>query len=180
MTKPEIRRLMRQLKAELSDEQKESLSQEVFAKIENCDAFKNARNVMLYHSLPDELPTHEVVIKWTLNKKVYLPRCNGDELDVVKFQPQTMQTGSFNIIEPQGEPVDKNLMDLVIVPAVAFDGKGGRVGRGKGYYDRLLNGCNATKIVVGYPFQLIEEVPAEEHDIKMNYIVTPDKFIEIK
>lgn len=180
MTKPEIRRLMRQLKAELSDEQKESLSQEVFAKIENCDAFKNARNVMLYHSLPDELPTHEVVVKWTLNKKVYLPRCNGDELDVVKFQPQTMQTGSFNIIEPQGEPVDKNLMDLVIVPAVAFDGKGGRVGRGKGYYDRLLNGCNATKIVVGYPFQLIEEVPAEEHDIKMNYIVTPDKFIEIK
>lgn len=180
MTKPEIRRLMRQLKAELSDEQKESLSQEVFAKIENCDAFKNARNVMLYHSLPDELPTHEVVVKWTLNKNVYLPRCIGDELDVVKFQPQTMQTGSFNIIEPQGEPVDKNLMDLVIVPAVAFDGKGGRVGRGKGYYDRLLNGCNATKIVVGYPFQLIEEVPAEEHDIKMNYIVTPDKFIEIK
>ena len=99
---------------------------------------------------------------------------------MVTFQPQTMQTGSFNIIEPQGEPVDKNLMDLVIVPAVAFDGKGGRVGRGKGYYDRLLNGCNATKIVVGYPFQLIEEVPAEEHDIKMNYIVTPDKFIEIK
>ena len=180
MTKPEIRRLMRQLKAELSDEQKESLSQEVFAKIENCEVFKNACNVMLYHSLPDELPTHKIVVKWSLNKNVYLPRCNGDELDVVKFQPQTMQTGSFNIIEPQGEPVDKTLMDLVIVPAVAFDGKGGRVGRGKGYYDRLLNGCNATKIVVGYPFQLIEEVPAEEHDIKMNYIVTPDKFIEIK
>lgn len=180
MTKQEIRRLMRQLKSALCDEQKKGLSQEVFAKIEDCEAFKSARNVMLYHSLPDELPTHNVVVRWALCKNVYLPRCNGDELDVVKFEPQSMQSGSFSIIEPQGEPVDKNLMDLIIVPAVAFDDKGGRVGRGKGYYDRLLTGCRATKMVVGYPFQLIDDVPAEEHDIKMNYIVTPDKFIVIK
>ena len=180
MTKQEVRQLMRRLKTEMCDVQKEQSSQQVFSQIEQSELFKNARNVMLYYSLPDELPTHEVVTRWSIKKDVYLPRCNGDELEVVKFNSQAMQAGSFQISEPQGEPIDKRLVDLIIVPAVAFDDKGGRIGRGKGYYDRLLKGCNAIKVVVGYSFQMIDAIPIEEHDIKMNYIVTPDKFIEIK
>lgn len=180
MTKQEIRQLMRRLKSELCDSQKEQLSQQVFSQIEHCEDFKNARNVMLYYSLPDEMPTHEVVKRWSQLKNVYLPRCNGDKLDMVKFNLQSMQTGSYQISEPQGEPIDKQLIDLIIVPAVAFDDKGGRIGRGKGYYDRLLKGCSAVKIAVGFSFQLIDAIPFEEHDVKMSYIVTPDKFIKIK
>ena len=175
MTKQEIRRLMRQLKSALCDEQKKGLSQEVFAKIEDCEAFKSARNVMLYHSLPDELPTHNVVVRWALCKNVYLPRCNGDELDVVKFEPQSMQSGSFSIIEPQGEPVDKNLMDLIIVPAVAFDDKGGRVGRGKGYYDKLLPLLpHSYNIGICYRFQAREEIPCEPFDRRMEEVWTEE------
>ncbi len=68
--------------------------------------------------------------------------------------------------------MDISEIDLVIVPAVAFDRHGNRVGRGKGYYDRLLENCRALTIGVGYEFQLVDEIDAEEHDIPLDFVVT--------
>lgn len=179
MCKQQVRLQIKQEKSILLDEQKNVSSMAVFSRIEQTDMFKNASNIMLYHSLPDELPTHKVVERWSRSKNIYLPRVNNDKLDVVAYKPQSMEPGSFNIVEPQGEAVDVNDMDLIIVPAIAYDAKGNRIGRGKGYYDRLLADCNVVKVGVGYDFQLLDEIPSELHDIKMNYIVTPDNIIEI-
>ena len=79
-----------------------------------------------------------------------------------------------SIEEPTGdETTDINAIELIIVPGVAYDRRGNRIGRGKGYYDRLLSSTSATKIGVGYDFQLIgEDIPAEEHDVAMDIVIT--------
>lgn len=74
-----------------------------------------------------------------------------------------------------------NEIELIIVPAVAFDRHGNRVGRGKGYYDRLLSDSKATKIGVGYDFQLIEEgIDTDPHDVQMDMVITETHHIVIR
>ena len=84
-----------------------------------------------------------------------------------------MHLGAFRIEEPDGDnTVDISDIDLIIVPGVAYDRDGNRVGRGKGYYDRLLRRSTATTIGVCYDFQLFDEIDAEEHDIPVHFVVT--------
>ncbi len=92
-----------------------------------------------------------------------------------------MRTGRFGI----REPVDRcthlglNRLDLILVPGVAFDLNGRRVGRGKGYYDRLLRLASGRKCGVGFDEQLVSEVPVEAHDILLNCILTPTRWLEL-
>lgn len=81
--------------------------------------------------------------KW---QKLYLPRVNGDELDILPYSPESLHKGAFSILEPDGnECTDVDTLDLIIVPAVAFDRRGNRLGRGKGFYDRLLQKAKCPK-----------------------------------
>jgi 5-formyltetrahydrofolate cyclo-ligase len=82
--------------------------------------------------------------------------------------------GAFQIEEPQGDDtVDIAKIEMIVVPAIAYDRRGNRVGRGKGYYDRLLASTKATKVGVGYDFQLLdEEIPAEPHDVAVDMVIT--------
>ena len=173
MEKSEIRRSIRKLRMMLSDSEKEEAAAEVFARIENSAAFMMAEHILMYHSLPDELPTLSFLRKWNTRKKFYLPRVNGVNLDLLPYVESELRKGAFDIEEPSGaDTVDVDDIDLMIIPAVAFDRKGNRLGRGKGFYDRLLADSRATKIGVGYEFQLLEDIPAEEHDVRMNMVVT--------
>ena len=87
-----------------------------------------------------------------------------------------MHLGAFRIEEPDGDDtVDINDIDLVIVPAVAYDRRGNRVGRGKGYYDRLLSRSKATTIGICYDFQLFDEFDTDEFDIPVDYVVGRQK-----
>ena len=85
-----------------------------------------------------------------------------------------MHRGKFNIPEPTTDPYTGKI-DLILLPGVAFDLKGNRLGRGGGYYDRYLSQIDKDTILVGvgYDFQMIEEVPSGKHDKKMDYVVTP-------
>ena len=73
-----------------------------------------------------------------------------------------------------------SIIDMIIVPAIAYDRNGNRIGRGKGYYDRLLQKASALKIGVGYDFQLIPHIDSEPHDIPVDIIVTPNNFINCR
>ena len=84
----------------------------------------------------------------------------------------------YNIIEPIGESISPSKLDLIIVPGVAFDKNKNRLGRGKGFYDKLLSEVTCCKIGICYDFQLLEYLPCEDHDIKMNLIVTPKYLIK--
>lgn len=163
----------------LSDVEKEQAAAEVFSRLENTAAFMMADNILIYHSLPDELQTISFLRKWSDRKHFFLPRVNGVNLDLLPYVESELRRGAYDIEEPSGsDTADVEDIDLMIIPAVAFDRKGNRLGRGKGFYDRLLATTNATKIGVGYEFQLLDEIPSEKHDVPMNIVITQYSYIK--
>lgn len=152
----------------------QSQSADVLAALEAHPVFGAARIVLLYYSLKDEVDTHEFVRKWSGEKQILLPVVVGDELELrIYTGPQDLAHGAYGIEEPTGELfTDYAAIDLAVIPGVAFDALGNRLGRGKGYYDRLLPQLTAYKVGICFPFQLVEEVPAEPFDISMDAIIT--------
>lgn len=178
--KNEIRYKMKSLRVLIPEATRRSAAEEVFERLEKTAAFLLAERIMMYHSLPDELYTHDFLRKWSGKKKFYLPRVNGADLEVLPYEESRLELGSFHIEEPTGQNVANPAeIELVVVPAVAFDRKGKRLGRGKGFYDRFLPTTKATKIGVGYEFQLLDELPSEPHDVTMDMIITQNSTIVI-
>ena len=135
----------------------------------------------MYHALPDELETRQFLAKWKDRKRFFLPRVNGVNLEILPYDESRLELGAFHIEEPTGEnTVNPSELELIVVPAVAFDKKGTRLGRGKGFYDRLLSTTKATKIGVGYDFQLVEDLPSEPHDVPMDMVITQKTTIILK
>ncbi len=181
MKKPELRQKVRTSKSLLSDTEKDNAAEAVFSAVERSCAFMLASNILLYNSLPDELSTRRFIDKWAGRKNFFLPRVNGIDLDILPYDRTSLKYGAFHIEEPQGTDLtDVGIIDMIIVPGVAFDRKGNRVGRGRGYYDRLLRQTRAIKIGVGYDFQLVDEIETEPHDIAMDIIITPSHIITFK
>ena len=180
MTKKELRQQIKQLKAMTPVAVREVEASMVFNTIKAMPVWQQAQHILCYWSLPDELPTHESVNQWlTDGKNIYLPRVKGDDLEIVPYHgSQSLDDNNkFHIGEPVGEPVDASCLELIIVPAVALDGKRNRLGRGKGFYDRLLSTCDCPTIGVVCDFQLVDEVPVEPHDRPLDCIVTSDTVI---
>lgn len=182
MNKSDIRRRVKARKAMLDDTERDRAARDVFSLLEQTAAFMLADRILMYHSLPDELSTHEFIRRWAPRKHFYLPRVNGVNLDILPYDESRLSLGSFHIEEPTGnDTTNINEIELIIVPAVAFDRHGNRVGRGKGYYDRLLSDSKATKIGVGYDFQLIEEgIDTDPHDVQMDMVITETHHIVIR
>lgn len=169
---------MRQM---LSEAEKISAAEQVFDRLEKCAAFLLADRILMYHSLPDELPTRRFLDKWHDKKQFYLPRVNGVNLEILPYDESRLELGAFHIEEPTGDNVaDPNEIELIVVPAVAYDRRGNRLGRGKGFYDRLLAETKATRIGVGYEFQILDELPVEEHDVPMDMVISQTTTIIIK
>ena len=181
MNKEDIRNRVKTRKSLLSDAEKSLAAATVFNRLEQSAAFALAEKILLYHPLPDELSTREFLDRWCGRKRFFLPRVNGLNLDILPYDRSRMALGAFHIEEPQGnETADISEIELIVVPAVAYDRKGNRVGRGKGYYDRLLAETRATKVGVGYDFQLLEEeIPAEPHDVAVDMVITDRRRIVI-
>lgn len=181
MEKSHIRRKINAMRRMLSEEERQSAAEDVFARLEQTAAFLLADTVLMYHSLPDELSTRGFLKKWGGRKRFFLPRVNGVNLDILPYDESRLELGSFHIEEPTGnDTVDPSEIELMIIPAVAYDRRGNRLGRGKGFYDRLLGEVKATKIGVGYEFQLVDEIPVEEHDVPMDMVITQSATIVIK
>ncbi|MDE5869482.1 MAG: 5-formyltetrahydrofolate cyclo-ligase, partial [Muribaculaceae bacterium] len=173
MEKSEIRKKIKAMRSMLLDSERMSAADEVFEKLEKTAAFLLADKILMYHSLPDELSTHRFLDKWHGRKSFYLPRVNGVNLEILPYDESRLELGAFHIEEPTGDnTVEPEEIELVVVPAVAYDKAGNRLGRGRGFYDRLLASTKATKVGIGYEFQLVEEIPVEPHDIKMDMVIT--------
>lgn len=174
MDKESIRLRIKTRKSLLSDEERARAAEAAFSRLEESAAFILADRILLYHSLPDELSTLKFIDKWHTRKQFFLPRVNGINLEILPYDRSRLHIGAFNIEEPDGdESTDIASIELIIVPAVAFDRHGNRVGRGKGYYDRLLSNSSATKIGIGYDFQWIDEdIDSDSHDVPLDIIIT--------
>mgnify|MGYP004447358323 CR=1 FL=1 len=174
MEKEELRKAMRRQKAALSDAEKLAQAAAVWRKVETLTEFQRAQNILLYHSLADELTNHDFLEKWCGKKNIFLPKVDGDDLLIIKYTGTNLVPGAFNILEPCGESVSPDIIDVIVVPGVAFDRMGNRMGRGRGFYDRLLAATHATKIGVAFSCQIVESVPTDAHDIAMDFVVTDD------
>lgn len=182
MQKSEIRAWVRGLKAACTPERLHERSLGACGHILADGLWRAAGTVLLYHALPDEVDTTSLLERgWLLGKRILLPRVVGDNLELCIYTPDTLQPGAYGIMEPTGDvfpPERYAEIDLAIIPGMAFDRHGARLGRGKGYYDRLLPLMSgAYRVGLCYEFQLLDFLPMEEHDVTMNEVVTegPDK-----
>ena len=173
MEKKELRTLIKTLKKQHTKEQLLEQSEKILAKLEQHPDFVKAENVMLYSALPDEVQTQAFLEKWHLKKHIILPTVVGDDIIPVAYGEDTaFAVGDFNILEPQNEPYTGDF-DLIVVPGVAFDSKGNRLGRGRGYYDRFLcQHLDVKRIGICFDFQLVDEVPSESFDIRMDEVIS--------
>ena len=175
--KKRLRKEIRQQLRNLSDEKKLAFSASIIAQLEATSEFQDAQTILFFWSLPDEVQTHDVINQTFTSKTILLPVVIGDDTEIRQFQGlDHMQKGAFDIEEPTGEPfTDYDKIDLVVVPGLGFDLNGNRLGRGKGYYDKLLAKIPAPTIAICYPCQLVQSVPHEEWDIRIDRIITTDE-----
>lgn len=149
------------------------------------DLYKNANVLMLYMPLGNETDTTDIINKaFADGKKVVFPvtdEASGEITPCYANAQTEFEKGAFSVNEPTVLDVAEfDEIDVVIVPGIAFDKSGARIGFGKGCYDGFLVKTKAIKTGFCYDFQLCEKIPTEEHDIKMDCIITENKTIICK
>ena len=174
MRKSELRQLIRERKRPFTRQQLEEWSLAIQERLMHHPRIINAQTILLYHALPDEVSTLSLLSTWQ-DKTLLLPRViDNEQMEVRRYtRPEDLQQGAFGIMEPCGELfTDYVSIDVAIIPGMAFDAKGHRLGRGKGYYDRFLSLAPAIyKIGICFPFQLVDNVPVNENDVWMDEVI---------
>lgn len=178
MDKKELRNIIRDKKRQFSNTELGELSLAVLERLHHNPVFCSASHILLYYSLPDEVNTHGLIDQLVdEGKQVYLPVVIDEgHMEIRKYTgKQDLREGSFHIMEPIGTllPKDRyNELQVGVIPGMSFDSEGNRLGRGKGYYDRILALTpHLYKIGMCFDFQKTAHVPTEATDIKMDAIV---------
>ncbi|MCQ2606554.1 MAG: 5-formyltetrahydrofolate cyclo-ligase [Bacteroidales bacterium] len=169
-----IRKAMLSQTRSKSTEELEKYSVRVCNAIENTEKFQNSNIILWFWSLPDEVNTHDIIQKWAQKKTILLPKVVGEKLELYQFTDiDSMVIGEFGISEPTGKVfTDYKKIDLCIIPGLAFDKEGGRMGRGKGFYDRFLPQTNCHKMGICFPWQIVSKIDCAPWDIRMDEVVS--------
>jgi 5-formyltetrahydrofolate cyclo-ligase len=184
MSEPELKTALRSIMRERLG--KISPAVRAVESIELCEQLKtqmpSASTILFFAPLPDELNVWPVLeLSMALGVTCALPFFDAAKKTygarVLNHLATEIVTGKFGVREPGSSCAEIALdkFDLVLVPGLAFDRAGNRLGRGRGFYDRLLVETSGIKCGVGYDFQLLEKIPAEPHDAKVNFVVTPTR-----
>ena len=174
MDKQALRKRVREELKRLNNEQKAIEASWIHQKVMTLDALKEAQTVALFASLPDEPSTEQLLKEISARCKVVIPRIIGEQMEFLPYVPEKTSCGAYNIMEPtDGRAVHPAEIDVAIVPGVAFTSDGIRMGRGKGFYDRYMseNSFRALKIGICFSCQVVEYIPYEKHDIKMDMVI---------
>ena len=170
---------------ELSPERKAADSSAARALLQKQVVWRRARSVLFFASLAEELDVWPLLAEALAEgKRVALPCFTPDTNEYtaceIKRLEEDIRIGQFGIREPQPwcVPLKSIELDLVLVPGLAFDLQGRRLGRGKGYFDRLLTAVRGAMCGVAFEEQIEREVPTEPHDVLLNCILTPTRWIE--
>jgi 5,10-methenyltetrahydrofolate synthetase len=154
--------------------------------ITNFDLYNLSSSIFIFVGFGSEVDTINIIKdSLKVNKRVYVPKIDNKnkEMKVIRIKSiNELKPGIWGILEPESdEELDEDL-DLIIMPGVAFTRSGERVGYGGGYYDKFLEKAspNIPKIVLAFSFQVLESLPQESFDIKVNYIITEKEIIDCK
>ncbi len=185
--KSELRKQLRERVAALTTGERDQADGKVVEFIQARPEWRAARTVMLFVPLADEiniLPLLNAAIHH--HKTLVLPRFNPlkrlYEPAIVSNFGEQLTAGSYGVSEPTSDctlcPV--NRLDVTVVPGLGFDREGRRLGRGKGFYDRLLADASGLLWGVGHDVQLMDQLPVEPHDVVLNCIVTPTRWVDVR
>lgn len=172
MNKRALRQEIRRRISLLSEAEREAQSAQICRRVLDSSGWCEASCVLLYYPMADEVDVRPLLTAALQDgKRVLFPVVQGDDLQLVAYSGETRR-GAFGIEEPIGEPfADLSKIDLVVVPGRAFDRQGHRLGRGRGYYDRLLPLLSAHRLAVCFPCQIVDDLPSEPHDAQMDDVV---------
>jgi 5-formyltetrahydrofolate cyclo-ligase len=183
--KQTLRQQMRQQLAVLTATTRATAATALCARITAAKIWREAKSVLLFAPLPDEPDLWPLLGQGLAENKhcalpSYVPATGVYVARRIADPVRDLATGKFGIREGAEScpEIPLNQLDLVLVPGVAFDAHGRRLGRGKGFYDRLLAGVRGTKCGVAFEEQLVPAVPVGPHDISLNCILTPARWIE--
>lgn len=183
MTKEEIRKQALERREQISAEDRAAYSLAICETIMEHEGFLDARGVHLYLPVRSEVDVKPLInMAWELGKEVGLMRIQSDGgSEQHSIRPETeYRKGSLGILEPvESEPFDMNICDLVIVPLVAVDEQGNRIGYGKGYYDQFLTQYPRPTIGVAFDAQVYSGLPADDLDIQLDCVVTESRTIYV-
>lgn len=156
-------------------------SRQIQANLERIEDYRNAKSIAFYYPIGSEVKTQDLMLKvLSLGKDVLLPKIQEDELDFRKITDlNSLEKGSFDIMEPKDNCEKSDKIDVIIVPTVGISADGNRLGYGHGYYDRFLAKTDAVSIALTYEKQIIKSVPSTENDVTINWIVTEDRFFKV-
>lgn len=181
--KNELREKYKRLRKSFSKALKSELDSKIREKLLSLDIYRNTRALLAFVSTDIEVDTWKIISNTLeLNKKTAVPLCDTKATAMRFYFIESfddLKKGCFGILEPDAEkcvPAGVNDAELMIVPGLAFDKNGYRIGFGKGYYDRFLSKYKGTKIGVCYSSCIENELPCDKYDKKVDLIVT-DKFI---
>ena len=185
VAKAALRAKVRAALSQLNAAERELQSRRARSLLQRQPLYQQANTILFFAPLPDEIDV------WPL---VMAAQGAGKTIALPRFVPETgsyaacrvsrletdLQTGRFGIREPAAHCADwgLNRLDLILVPGVAFDLLGHRLGRGKGFYDRLLETLDGTTCGVAFDAQVFHEIPVAPHDVRVNCILTPARWIK--
>lgn len=183
--KDELRKKIKKIRSDLSKSEVFEKSELIKNKLFKMKEFEQAATILFYVSYDNEVFTHDMIKEcMSIGKKAIVPKSIPSDSTLILSELSNwndLEIGAYDILEPKNDSIKEapiNLIDLIIVPGVGFDEKGRRIGHGKGYYDRLLKNANSLLVGLSFEFQLVDEIPTEKHDIKVDKIITEKRVID--
>lgn len=199
MTEPifdEVRRLKQEMRVEAAARRAkqpdaERLSRIILEQFSALPAYAAARTLMVYLDVRSEVRTRWFLpTAWAEAKQVVVPYCNNGNIELFLLRGvEELAPGAMGVLEPKPElrrRRDRNVaptdLDLIVAPGLAFDRRGGRLGYGKGYYDRFLHRLrdDALKVAICFECQIFPEIPVLEHDVRMDGVITENAVYQVR
>jgi 5-formyltetrahydrofolate cyclo-ligase len=185
MDKERLRVKLQKCLLEMSEEERSEKSQKACQNLVSTSQFQRASTVMMYLSLPHEVDTSEVVLyAWQLGKTVVVPKISWQQRHMIPVQISSLETGFSTEVAGlrnpvTGVPMPIEEIDLVVAPALGFDRKGNRLGRGASFYDRFFANeqLNAARCGFAFSDQLVDSVPVVERDEPVDFLVTDKEIL---
>jgi len=184
--KTAIRQQFRVLARSIAPEQAAAASEDLRKHLLGSPYWQQAQRILMFYPLndePDITPLLEQAL--TAGKTIALPRYNSSlgvyEAALIRSLTEDLVPGRFGVREPSPNcpALPLNQLDLTLVPGIAFDASGRRLGRGKGFYDRLLPGTTGMTLGLAFDWQESDALPTEPHDVELNAILTPTRWLKV-
>lgn len=184
-SKTQIRQTILAKRSSLTEDFLKTASHRIVLKLLSLEEFVLSERLGLYAAFRNEVLTDEIFQKsHALRKEIYYPKVNTQKREVQFYRVHSLKelkAGFAGILEPsKGHPLtDIRYLNMMIVPGVAFDRQGNRVGFGLGYYDRLLEKFLGKRVALAFEFQVVEELPKTPRDERLDFIITEERILKI-